>query len=197
MRSVVIGLMAMVFMSSAHAEQISQELDKQREQAEQDYLYSVIANAAIVREIDPVVLESVITQESGDPQNAFRLNPYALNIKGLSVYPVNKIEAYRRIVKELAKGTDSVGVGLGQVEWRYHSSSFNSLWDALDIHKNIAVAADYLAEMYKRCKGDTTCAVATYHNRNKEIGLKYARYVAMRCVARYPQSECEVFDGAL
>ncbi|MCR9909683.1 transglycosylase SLT domain-containing protein [Vibrio campbellii] len=140
--------------------------------------------------LNPVVFHSMITQESGDPKNGLSLNPNALNIGGLSKYPASKEEAYELILNALGEGHDTVGVGLGQVEWRYHSDKFFSLWEALEPEKNIDVAAGYLKEMVKYCKGNIACGVGAYHNRTYSIGKGYVSLVANKCERLYGKDKC-------
>lgn len=145
--------------------------------------------------IPSFIVVSVISHESGDPKNEFFINPNALNIKGRSYYPATKSKAYALIVNALTEGKDSVGVGIGQVEWKYHDRSFVSLWEALDPEKNLDVTLGYLKEMIEYCDGVYSCGVAAYHNRNKSIGKKYLGFVARRCVALYGDKKCEVLDA--
>lgn len=140
--------------------------------------------------LDPIVFHSLITQESGDPRKDLSLNANALNIGGISKYPSSRDEAYEMILTALGDGHDTVGVGLGQVEWRYHSNKFPSLWDALDAKRNVEVAAGYFKEMVEYCKGNVACGVGAYHNRTRSIGRGYLALVANKCERLYGEHEC-------
>lgn len=159
-------------------------------------LFSMIERISNQENVAPFLMISIMTHESGDPRNNFKLNPYALNIKGKSYYPSSKKEAYTIIHHAMMDGYNSVGVGLGQVEWIYHSHSFKSYWDALDTEKNTEVSVKYLRDMIQYCDGDLACGVASYHNKNKSIGSKYLSFVARRCSALFGDEQCkELHDG--
>jgi hypothetical protein len=162
--------------------------------AEDTQIVEMAIEVAKAKGIEPVPLVSILKQESGDPKRGFALNPYALNVKGRSYYPASKSEAYAIIHEAMISGKNSVGVGLGQVEWLYHAESFDSYWDALGVEKNLDVTSDYLKKMLKRCGGNYACAVGSYHNMNKKVGYEYLSYVAKRCRDLYSQKECEVLD---
>ncbi|HHF3194740.1 TPA: hypothetical protein ACPJ2I_004192 [Vibrio alginolyticus] len=153
-------------------------------------LTDLVYSTAVRYGIDPVVFHSLITQESGDPKNNLALNPNALNIGGVSKYPSSRTEAYEMILNALGEGHETVGVGLGQVEWRYHSSKFASLWDALDSKRNIEVAAGYFKEMVEYCEGNIACGVGAYHNRTHSIGRGYLALVAGKCERLYGEHKC-------
>lgn len=144
---------------------------------EQDEMYQKIFETAESKGIDKGVFAAIILQESGNPKNGWKLNPYALNVGGYSVYPDSKTAAYKILVGALLDGQKQLGVGAGQIEWTYHSSKFNSLWDALDFETNLDRASDYYLDMVRLCDGDTWCAAGKYHNRNPKIGAKYENEV--------------------
>ncbi|WP_114708997.1 transglycosylase SLT domain-containing protein [Vibrio cholerae] len=161
-----------------------------------DDIYDIVdllTDSAVDHGIPPEVLISLATHESGDPNKNFKINPYALNVKGRSVYPSSKVDAYKRIIKEVIDGKDSVGVGVGQIEWKFHSSSFGSYWEALDVHNNVNATTSYLKKMYKEfCRSKSfSCAVAAYHNRNKDVGKTYLSKVIYQCVRLYGEKSCE------
>lgn len=155
-------------------------------------IMDVLTESAKQNGIPPQVLISLATHESGDPNNNFAINPYALNVKGRSVYPKSKVDAYKRIMKEVVAGKDSVGVGVGQIEWKFHESSFASYWDALNIQNNVDATTAYLVKMYRDfCRSKSySCAVAAYHNRNRDIGRTYLSKVVSQCVRLYGEADC-------
>ncbi|HAS8195768.1 TPA: hypothetical protein I7682_17960 [Vibrio vulnificus] len=150
----------------------------------------LVHNKSRVAKLNPKIVMSVVSHESGDPSKGFAPNPYALNIEGRSEYPENRVEAYRMIVQSLIRGNRTVGLGLGQVEWAYHSDKFDSYWDALDPEKNIDVTISYLNQMKVRCKGSVACMVGSYHNMTPSIGHAYLERVAKRCSAMFGRNNC-------
>lgn len=151
---------------------------------------SLVYETATEFNINPLVFHSLITQESGDPKRGLKLNAYAINIAGISKYPNSRLEAYGLILDAIGDGHDSVGVGLGQIEWRYHSEKFMSLWDALEPKKNVEVAARYLKEMVRMCGGNVACGVSAYHSMTKPLGKKYLALVSDKCRRLYNQEKC-------
>ena len=89
--------------------------------------------------------------------------PWTLNIEGKSYYFKSKEQAYEALKKAVNAGRISIDIGICQVNWLYHSKRFQSLWDALDPAKNIAVSDAILTELYERYR-NWAKAIACYHN---------------------------------
>lgn len=145
--------------------------------ADQQALYELIFSIAEKKGIDKGVFAAIIVQESGDPKNEWHINPYALNVGGISFYPKTKADAYQMLITALMEGERQLGVGAGQMEWVYHSDKFSNLWGALDFETNLEKSSDYYLEMMKLCNGDKWCAVGKYHNRYPSIAAKYEKQV--------------------
>lgn len=154
--------------------------------------FSVFASESLVEKIeerataagaDPKIILALITHESGDPKKGWEINPYALNIRGKGVYPASRTDAYSLILQAIIEGEKSVGIGLGQIEWKYHNQSFSHFWDALDVDTNLDRTISYYLEMKRVCRGDDWCAVGYYHNRNEDIAYVYRNKVKQRWFA--------------
>ena len=136
-----------------------------------------IKRIAANKGLDRDVFLALIMHESGDPKLNNIINPYALNIGGYSYYPKDKAAAYRLIINAKLKGEKQLGIGLGQIEWRFHKKHFNSALDALDEDQNLNIASDYFFKMLMKCNGDTWCAVGNYHSQNKNVSRRYVELV--------------------
>lgn len=145
-------------------------------------LDNLVIKKAIDMGVDPTVFLAVITHESGDPDENWKINPWALNIGGKGIYPKNREDAYRYLITAIMSGEKTIGIGPGQIEWRFHREKFEHLWNALDTETNLAKAADYYQEMLKICQGDEWCAVGYYHNRNPALASTYKAKVKKRWV---------------
>lgn len=104
--------------------------------------------------------------------------PWTLNIEGKSYYFKSKEQAYEALKTAINTGHVSVDIGICQVNWKYHARRFQSLWDALDPAKNIAVSNAILTELYERHR-NWAKAIACYHNCSDPIrGANYVnRYI--------------------
>lgn len=142
---------------------------------------SIVIKKAIDIGVDPTVFLAVITHEAGNPNEHWKINPWALNIGGKGIYPKNREDAYRQLIMAIMSGERTIGIGPGQIEWRFHKEKFDHLWNALDTDTNLSKAADYYREMLDVCHGDQWCAVGYYHNRlNPQLASTYKAKVKKR-----------------
>ena len=111
---------------------------------------------------------AVALAESGkrvEAIDAVRPWPWTLNVHGEGRYYPSRLAATSAFREALAAGRTSVDVGLMQVNWRYHRSTFGRVEGALDPYRNLDVAAAILATCYQR-HGDWWAAVGCYHSPN-------------------------------
>ena len=106
------------------------------------------------RGIPTNLLYAMALQESGVTRKGrFVVWPWSLNVGGKSLYFDTRVEAYETLKQELDNGrVHQLGIGVGQLEWQYHSHRFESLWDSLDPAKNIKAQADYYLELKSKTK---------------------------------------------
>lgn len=141
----------------------------------------VVMEVAESHGIDPLIFLAVIQHESGEPQNGWQINPWALNIGGKGIYPKSRSDAYKKLLEAVMAGERTIGIGPGQIEWRWHKESFINMWDALDTNNNLDRAAIYYAQQLGDCNGDVWCAVGAYHNkRDLSLSSKYTKRVMQR-----------------
>lgn len=88
---------------------------------------------------------------------------YAVNSAGVSHFPDTAAEAIELVRSERARGIQSIDVGCGQINLRWHPDVFEDLADAFDPERNAEYAAGFLARL-KAAHGDWRSAVARYHS---------------------------------
>jgi len=117
------------------------------------------------------VLYAVALNESG---REGRLNPYAMNIEGTSVYPGSLAEAITGFENAYSNGKQLIDVGCMQINHYWHYRKFLSLKHMFDPHSNVNYGAQFLRQLYEKEKS-WTMAVAIYHagTRNKAAQQLY------------------------
>jgi hypothetical protein len=108
--------------------------------------------------------------------------PWTVNHRGQGYYFETREAAYRYIKPYVERG-ESLGIGLGQIEWKWHKDKFESLWDVLDPQKNLSVSARILRRQFERKECSTwTLAIGCYHrpaqgDKDKAIAKVYTNKV--------------------
>jgi hypothetical protein len=118
-----------------------------------------MARAARAENIPLGVLYSIGLTETG--QHGL-LQPYALNIDGISMAPTNLPDALALFRKARDKGAKFIDIGCMQINHRWHASRFDSLEAMFDARRNVAYAAHFLKELRAR-EPSWTLAVARYN----------------------------------
>lgn len=117
------------------------------------------------------VLYAVALTESG---LGGQLNPYALNIEGVSLVAKSRTEAL--VAFEAARKNEKklIDIGCMQVNYFWHQDGFKSVEDMFDPKQNISYAAKLLKSAQLK-HGSWTEAVARYHSgpRNKVAQHRY------------------------
>ncbi len=89
--------------------------------------------------------------------------PWTMNVSGKAYYFQTRESAWRMAEGLVANGINSFDIGLMQINWKWHSDRFSSVWEALQPSTNQKVAADILLEKYRQT-GHPLTAVGWYHN---------------------------------
>lgn len=89
--------------------------------------------------------------------------PWTVNHRGTPLRFSTRKEMYDYCQGLVNKGDRLFDVGFAQVNWRWHSERFESLWDATEPLTNLRGAASYLRERYD-VTGNWWVAVGEYHN---------------------------------
>lgn len=109
--------------------------------------------------------------------------PWTINHAGTPHYFKNMLEAVI-YARELINADElNFDVGLGQLNWRFHSQNFDSLADAFHPKTNLIQAARFLRRQYNRpqCKG-WQGAIGCYHRPNQQAD--HHRYRAKQYTKR-------------
>ena len=104
---------------------------------------------------------------------------FAVNSAGASHFPDTAAEAVALVRSEQARGIESIDVGCGQINLRWHADAFANLADAFDPDRNAEYAARFLAEL-NAAHGDWMTAVARYHSSDPEAQRTYLDRVRQR-----------------
>jgi hypothetical protein len=98
--------------------------------------------------------------------------PWAANVEGKPYYFDSREEAVNKINTLRAKGIRSIDVSCMQINLLHHPKAFSSIEQAFDPEYNIAYAAWFLANNFKR-HGDWSKAIAAYHSETPTLGRQY------------------------
>jgi hypothetical protein len=125
-------------------------------------------------DVPAVILYSVALQESEGP-GIGRPWPWTANVGGRGYYFNSRENLYNFLRSLLNQGKSSFDIGLGQVNWYWNGSRFNSLWDATDPYINLHTAAAILREHYLETNSWPQ-AVGRYHSPGN--AARAASYIA-------------------
>lgn len=132
--------------------------------------------AASAAQVPADLLYAIALTESGrtvNKEHGYRPWPWTLNIDGKSKRFDRRQSAFRVLRTTLRSENTNVDIGLMQISWRYHSSKFESAYEALNPSTNLKVGADILRTCYVR-EQDWWLAVGCYHAPNSiERAEKY------------------------
>lgn len=147
--------------------------------AEVDVSGSVFMTVGKAKGIDPLLLYSVALAESAFHKKGIKtVKPwqFALRTSSRAYYGKNYEDTVRELHRIL-KTTDSVDIGLMQINFRWHSYRVNKPEDLLDIKTNVTVAADILKERLIANHDNWSEALAQYHSFDDNRGPWYAAFV--------------------
>lgn len=127
------------------------------------------------------ILYSVGLTESG---KAGKLQPYAMNIAGKTVFPKSLPDALKTFSAHSAKGVKLIDLGCMQINHHYHGERFESVRAMFDPGQNVDYAASFLIRLYRE-HGSWSMAVARYHAgpNNNPAQKKYICRVIRNLVA--------------
>jgi soluble lytic murein transglycosylase-like protein len=90
------------------------------------------------------------------------LQPFALNIAGVSLFPATLVEALQQFERARKRGERLIDVGCMQINHYFHGRHFRSVEAMFDPHENVNYAAHFLRELRAR-EGSWTLPAARYH----------------------------------
>jgi soluble lytic murein transglycosylase-like protein len=97
-----------------------------------------------------------------ETQRRGSLQPFALNIEGVSLFPATLVEALQQFEGARKRGERLIDVGCMQINHFFHGRHFRSIEAMFDPHENVNYAARFLEELRAR-EGSWTQAAARYH----------------------------------
>lgn len=101
--------------------------------------------------------------------------PWTLNINGVGHWFSSYESALKAAETAYSNGARRLGVGLGQLEWRYHSHRFENLKQALDPVENIKVVCSIVDEGLNSGISNSYVLAAYYHRPVlDDLAFKYA-----------------------
>lgn len=118
-----------------------------------------MARAATRHQVPLGVLYAVGLTETG---RSGALNPYALNIDGVSVAASDLQDGMRHFQIARREGAKRIDIGCMQINYHYHGMDFASVEDMFDPAENVEYAAGFLKRLKSR-EGSWTLAVARYN----------------------------------
>ena len=130
------------------------------------------------------IFYSIALAESGRSTNEFGFTvwPWALNINKKSFYPESKQAALVMIEQAISQGSDQFDVGLMQVSWRFHKTTFKAKANyALDVGANIRAGAKIFSEFLSQAD-DVWQAVGFYNAgaSKRATSIKAAKFYSNR-----------------
>lgn len=172
---VLFGLVSLLLTGSLHAGQVITDTPRLYERiAKENRIPAKLFYAIILNESRSTVHMS--SKEQVLPW------PWTINHRGKGYYFKTRLAAYHYMQPFIEQG-ESMGIGLGQIEWRWHKDKFSSAWDALDPFLNLTVAAGLIREQFDRAQCNTwALAVGCYHRpaqglADKAIARNYTKRV--------------------
>lgn len=129
--------------------------------------------------LDPYILYAVALAESAySPINDGTVAPYpyTLRTRTTPFYGRDLKDTQKKLV-EILKNTNSVDVGMMQINVRWHAHRVKNPLDLLDVETNLQVAADILNERLRANQNNWEKSLAQYHSFDSDRGQKYAKSV--------------------
>ncbi|MFK7865953.1 MAG: transglycosylase SLT domain-containing protein [Alphaproteobacteria bacterium] len=127
------------------------------------------------------LLHAISLTESGrtDPiTDRYVAWPYTVTVEGDGQYYSNLNDAINAVNAALRNGIKNIDVGCMQINYGYHGAAFNTLDLMFDPTHNIAYAASFLRQLYRR-HGRWSDAIAYYHSSDPVRAQDYQHKVMM------------------
>ena len=132
-------------------------------------------NEAVTHNIPPSVLYTLALVESGRTLSSkvFRPWPWTLTVNAKPYFFENRDQATTKLLEVLSgPEPDQLGVGLMQVEWRFHKGRFASASDALDPYLNLKIGASIFKQYWDET-GNLWEAIGRYHSKTPKFAQSY------------------------
>ncbi|WP_146144969.1 hypothetical protein [Photobacterium sp. GB-72] len=135
------------------------------------------------------LLYAIALKESGtttinhsSKHKKYRAWPWTMNYAKKGHFFRSRSELFTAANNLVKAGKKVVDVCPMQMNWKWHSHRFESLWHATDPYKCIPQAANYLIEISNMPgRKSWSSIVGGYHNLNRSVGDPYAKGVKRIC----------------
>ncbi|MXY64066.1 MAG: lytic transglycosylase domain-containing protein [Gammaproteobacteria bacterium] len=140
--------------------------------------------AASNHRLSPAIFYAIALTESGQSRMTaeFRPWPWTLSIDGEPYFFPTREETRTALLEAIQHGPGQLGVGLFQVEYRFHSNRFDSPGAMLDPYENSRVAAEIFSEGLVAAGGNVWRAIGLFHSTTPDLAEAYRKRVARRLV---------------
>ncbi len=134
--------------------------------------------------LSPAIFYAIALTESGQSRMTaeFRPWPWTLSIDGEPFFFASRVEARTALLEALQRLPGQLGIGLFQVEFRFHSDRFDSAEEMLDPYENSRVAAEIFSESLDATEGNVWQAIGLFHSATPDLAEAYRKRVARRLV---------------
>lgn len=122
--------------------------------------------------------------ESGQSEMTagYRPWPWTLSVNREALFFPDRRSAEAALRAAVKRRAEQLGVGLFQIEYRYHGQRFESLEAMLDPYFNSRIAAEIFSEGLHRANGDVWTAVGFFHSGTPKLADAYRKRVAQRLI---------------
>lgn len=129
--------------------------------------------------IPPLLLYAIALVESATPlkDGTTQPWPWTLSISAKPYYYATRNEALAAFRWARQQNVTQLGIGLMQIEWRFHGKRFENETVALDPGVNVRTGADILRTEYQNAGKNWDLAVKRYHSRTEKFQQAYVRRV--------------------
>ncbi len=152
--------------------------------------------AAAEARVGPSLFYAIALTESGQSTMTaeYRPWPWTLSIDHKPHFFPTRKAALSALTTEINRrksdaGKKQLGVGLFQIEWRFHAHRFESPGQMLDPYANARVAAEIFLEGLAAAGGDVWEAVGLFHSNTPDLAQSYRQRVAKRLVGLAGRAE--------
>ncbi len=139
-------------------------------------------SAVASQNLSPVIFYAIALTESGQSEMTaeYRPWPWTLTIDKKPYYFRDQRAAEVALKDAVESNVAQLGVGLFQIEHRYHAHRFTSIESMLDPYANSRIAAEIFSEGLKQSEGDLWAAVGKFHSSTPAVADAYRQRVARR-----------------
>lgn len=139
---------------------------------------------AVEARVGPSLFYAIALTESGQSgmTSDYRPWPWTLSIDSKPHFFPTRREAHDALIDAIRREVSQLGVGLFQIEYRFHFHRFDSTDAMLDPYNNSRVAAEILSEGLAASNGDVWQAIGLFHSATPELADAYRSRVSRQLV---------------